>query len=276
MTLSVHTNNGAMLALQALNQTNREIDDVQLRLNTGFKVVGAKDNAAIYAIAQNQRADVSAFNAVKQSLDRAISISDVALAAGESISDLLVQMKEKVVAANDPSLDAASRAAYNEDFEALRDQIQTVLENARFDGANILDGSLTNGIEVLADADASNVITVSTEDLSISGSIVSITTTDNLSTITAASATLTRLSASIENVNAALARVGSTAKKLETHEIFVSKLQDTLMSGIGNLVDADLATESARLQALQVKQQLGVQALSIANSQPQLILSLFQ
>ncbi|MEL7028082.1 MAG: flagellin, partial [Pseudomonadota bacterium] len=100
-TMSVHTNAGAMMALQALSGTNREVEEVQNRINTGFKVIGAEDNAAIYAIAQNMRADVGALNAVDQSLNRAISISDVALAAGEAISDLLVQMKEKVIAAND-------------------------------------------------------------------------------------------------------------------------------------------------------------------------------
>ena len=276
MVLSVQTNVGAMLALQALNSTNRDVDMVQARINTGLKVTGAKDNAAIFAIAQNMRADISALTSVNQSLDRATSITDVAMAAAESISDLLVEMKAKVVAANDPSIDQVSRDAYNADFVALRDQINTVLQNSSFDGANLLDGSLTTGIEVLADADAVNVLTVSTEDLSLSGAILTLTSTDNLATVTAASATLSRLSSSIENVNSALARIGSTAKKVETHAIFVGKLRDTLTAGIGNLVDADMAVESARLQALQVKQQLGVQALSIANQQPSLILSLFQ
>ncbi|MEM1102960.1 MAG: flagellin [Pseudomonadota bacterium] len=274
MTLSVHTNAGALTALQNLNQTNRDLNMVQNRVNTGFRVTGAKDNAAIYAIAQNMRADIGALNAVDQSLNRAISISDVALAAGEAISDILVQMKEKVLAANDSSLDQVSRNAYNEDFVALRNQINTIIENAIFDGANLIDGSVAS-IEVLADAEAQNVITVTSEDLSLSGTIMSITTTMSLTTLTAASSALTALESSITNVNAALARIGSTGKTLETHEVFVGKLQDTLETGVGNLVDADLATESARLQALQVQQQLGVQALSIANQQPQLILSLF-
>jgi len=273
--MSVHTNAGAMMALQALSGTNREVDEVQNRINTGFKVIGAEDNAAIYAIAQNMRADVGALNAVTQSLNRAISISDVALAAGEAISDLLVQMKEKVIAANDSSIDQASRDAYNEDFVALRDQIATIIQNAKFDGSNLIDGSVAQ-IEVLADAEAQNVITVIAENLSLSGTIMSITTTMSLATLTRASAVLTALESSITNVNAALARIGSTTKKLNTHEVFVGKLQDTLQTGIGNLVDADLAVESARLQGLQVKQQLGVQALSIANQQPQLILSLFR
>lgn len=274
MAMSVNTNVSAMVALQNLNATSRMLDEVQSRVNTGLKVVGAKDNAAVYAIAQNMRADTAALNAVTQSVNRAISIVDVSLAAGETISDLLVQMKEKVIAANDPSIDTTSRNALNEDFQALLAQIASVARNAEFDGANLIDGTITS-IAILADADASNSITLNAEDMSISGSIITLPSSSSLATMTAASAALTQLNQSLVNVNAALARIGSTAKKLETHLVFVDKLQDALKAGIGNLVDADLAEEGARLQALQVKQQLGVQALSIANSQPQIILSLF-
>ncbi len=274
MSMSVNTNVTAMLALQNLNATSRMLDETQMRINTGLKVNGAEDNAAIYAIAQNMRADVSALSAVSQSVGRAISIIDVSLAAGETISDLLVQMKEKVVAANDPSLDTASRNAYNEDFQALLQQLRSVVANAEFDGANLLDGSITS-ISILADADASISITLQAENMNVSGSIITLASTANLTTLTAAASALTVLNNSLANVNASLARVGSTAKKLETHLVFLSKLEDALQAGIGNLVDADLADESAKLQALQVKQQLGVQALSIANSRPQILLSLF-
>ncbi|GAB4522244.1 MAG: flagellin [Parvularculaceae bacterium] len=276
MSFSVHTNVGAMTALQALNKSNAELGEVQSRINTGLKVNGAKDNASIFAIAQNQRADVSSLNAVGQSLSRATSIVDVAMAAAESISDLLVQMKEKVVAAKDPSIDQASRDALNADFLAIRDQIKSIILNAEFDGANILDNSLPNGIAFLADADAQNTITLISENLSVSGTNIVITNSTNLASQSAASSALVQLTSSITRVNAALARLGSSAKKLEAHNIFVGKLQDTLKAGIGNLVDADLAVESARLQALQVKQQLGVQALAIANQAPQSILALFR
>ena len=276
MSFSVHTNVGAMTALQALNRSNAELGDVQSRINTGLKVNGAKDNASIFAIAQNQRADVSSLNAVGQSLSRAESIVDVAMAAAESISDLLVQMKEKVVAAKDPSIDQASRDALNADFLAIRDQIKTIIINAEFDGANILDNSLPNGIAFLADADAQNTITLISENLSVSGANIVLTNSTSLASQSAASSALVQLTSSITRVNAALARLGSSAKKLEAHNIFVTKLQDTLRAGIGNLVDADLAVESARLQALQVKQQLGVQALAIANQAPQSILALFR
>ena len=241
-----------------------------------MKVNGAKDNASIWAIAQGQRADMSALSAVKMSLDRATSVVDVALAAGENISDLLNQLKEKVVAATDESLKTQSRELLDADFQAILRAIQQAAENAEFDGSNLLDGSLTNGIRFLANAEADAFITLSSKDLSLSGSIITITTSSNLQTVTEANDVLALLDASIDNLNSALGEMGSQGKQIAAHNTFVSKLQDTLETGIGNLVDADLAKESARLQALQVQQQLGAQALSIANQAPQIILSLFR
>ncbi len=276
MTNSVHTNTSAAIALQNLTRTNERLSDVQGRISTGLKVQGAKDNAAIWAIAQQQRADVGALSAVKQSLDRATSIADVALSAGESVSDLLNELKEKVVAAKDSSLKTQSRELLNADFQALLRAIASAVENASFDGGNILNGSLTNGIRFLANADASSFVTLSAKNLSLGGPIVELSLSDSLLTLTGATQALNRLDDSITQLNAALGEIGSQAKQIEAHNTFVTKLVDTLESGIGNLVDADLAKESARLQALQVQQQLGAQSLSIANQAPQIILSLFR
>jgi len=276
MTISVHTNTSAMVALQNLNKTNDEMLTVQNRISTGLKITGSKDNAAIYAVAQNMRADVSALGAVNQSLDRAATMGDVAMAAGEAISDLLVQMREKATAAMDASIDSFSRQAYDADFKSLLSQVQVILQNAEFDGANLLDGSITGGIAFLADADAARTVTLKTQDMSLSGAIITLATTASLGSVTLATNVVAAVKASLDNVNQALANLGSDVKKLEAHAGFVSRLMDSLGEGIGNLVDADLAKESASLQALQVKQQLGVQALSIANSQPNIILNLFQ
>jgi flagellin len=276
MSNSVHTNASAAIALQNLARTNENLSGVQSRISTGLKVQGARDNAAIWAIAQQQRADTSALSAVRQSLDRATSIADVALAAGESISDLLNQLKEKVVAAKDTSLKTQSRELLDADFKALLRAISSAVENAAFDGGNILDGSLTNGLKFLANADATSFITLSSKDLSLSGSIISLGLADSLLTVTGATTALNKLDESITALNKSLGDIGAQAKQIAAHTTFVSKLTDTLESGIGNLVDADLAKESARLQALQVQQQLGAQALSIANQAPQIILSLFQ
>ncbi|WP_428150021.1 flagellin [Brevundimonas sp.] len=275
-TNSVHTNAAAAVALQNLSRTNDNLTGVQNRISTGLKVQGAKDNAAVWAIAQGQRADLGALSAVKQSLDRATSIADVAMAAGESISDLLNQLKEKVVAAKDVSLKTQSRQLLDADFKALLRAIKSAVENASFDGGNILNGSLTNGLKFLANAGATQFITLSGKNLSLSGSIISLGLSDSLLTVTGSTTALTKLDASITNLNKSLGDIGAQAKQISAHNTFVAKLSDTIESGIGNLVDADLAKESARLQALQVQQQLGAQALSIANQAPQIILSLFQ
>ena len=273
---SVNTNPGAFIALQNLNKTNVELGEVQNRINTGLKVASAKDNGGIFAIAQKMRAEVAGYGVVEQSLDRGQSTVDVALSAGEAISDLLIQMKEKALGAGDASLDTQSRDALNEDFKALRDQISTIVENAEFNGVNLIDGSSTGGFVALANAEGTNTITVGSEDLTLSGSIVTVSSTASFGTASEASTIATQIGASLTNVNESLARLGTKSKALEIHSTFVNKLSDELDTGIGNLVDADLARESARLQSLQVKQQLGIQALSIANQAPSTLLGLFR
>ncbi len=275
MANSVNTNFGAMIALQNLNATNVELAATQTRINTGKKVSNAKDNGAIWAIAQGQRADIGALGAVKSSLDRGISAVDVSLAAGESVSDLLLQLKEKALAATDRSLSTASRSALNEDFKAIRDQITAVTNNADFNGINLLKTGAT-GFSALANAAGTATLTVQAEILALGSTSVTVTATTTIGTATLATTALGLVNASIDNVSGALARLGTKAKALETHRTFVGKLTDALESGVGNLVDADLAKESAKLQSLQTKQQLGVQALGIANQSPQILLSLFR
>ena len=276
MTLSVHTNQAALIALQNLNKTNSNLTDVQNRISTGLKINDAKDNASVWSIAQGQRADIGALGAVKMSLDRAKSITDVTLSAGQSVSDLMVEMKAKVVAAMDPSIDTQSRIALNSDFQSLMKQVSQVVNSATFDGANILNGSQAADIQFIASADAASFITLSVKDMTLSGSIISLGFAESLGTVTAATTALSLLNTSLTAVNQALGEIGSQAKQIEAHNTFVTKLNDVLETGVGNLVDADVAKESARLQALQVQQQLGAQALSIANSAPQIILSLFK
>lgn len=275
MTISVHTNKSALTALQNLNKTNDELGTTQNRINTGLRISNAKDNAAVWAIAQGQRADIGALSAVKMSLQRATSIAEVAMTAGETISDLMVQLKEKVVSAMDTSLDTASRTALDSDFKAILKQITSVVDNASFDGANLFSGAAGN-IQFLSNAEATSRLTLSTRTLALGGSNITITAGANITTATIAATVLARLDASLSNVNQALGNLGSQTRQVEGHLNFVSKLTDVLEAGVGNLVDADLAKESARLQALQVQQQLGAQALSIANSAPQIILQLFQ
>jgi flagellin len=274
MSFSVNTNTGAAIALQYLNQTQGQLDQTQSRINSGLKVASAKDDGAIYAIAQNQRGAVAGYSSVISSLSNGSSAIDVALSAGQSISDLLIQLKQKALSAADPSLDTASRQALNANFTALRDQISTIVKNAVFNGFNLVDGS-TNQITALASADGTRRITTSAQKMTLSGAIVTVKTTSTISTQAKASALISVIQTSLSNVNSALAKLSSGSAKFSIQSTFTQKLSDTLTAGIGNLVDANMASESARLQSLQVKQQLGVQALSIANQAPQTILSLF-
>ena len=275
MALSVHTNDAALIALQNLNTTGGQLQEVQNRISTGLSINNAKDNAAVWAIAQGQRADIGSLAAVKSSLDRATSIADVASAAGQTISDLLVQMKANVVGALDPSIDTASRNALDSAYKSELRQITSIVQNATFDGANLLNGSVSQ-IKFIANADATGFITLSSQNLSLGGTIITVPSTSSITSVATASIALAQLTASILNTNQALGNLGSQSKEISNHNLFVQKLSDQLTTGVGNLVDADLARESARLQALQVQQQLGTQALSIANQAPQIILSLFK
>ena len=275
MSTSVNTNPGALAALQYLNATNRDLAVTQQRINTGLKVAGAKDDGGIFAIAQQMRADLASLGAVKNSLSRVQSVVDTGLAAGEAVSDLLVQMKAKALAASDTSLDTSSRTALNEDFKALRDQITTIVDNAEFAGSNLI-AAATLSLSALANADGSSTLKVTDEDLSLSGATISLSASATFGTASQAASVASTINADLDRLNQALARLGTASKSLETHAIFVSRLSDEVEKGIGNLVDADLAKESARLQSYQVKQQLGIQALAIANAAPQTILSYFQ
>ncbi|MCH8863561.1 MAG: flagellin [Proteobacteria bacterium] len=273
---SVNVNPTALSALRTLNDTTRALSRTQTRINTGLRVSSAKENAAIFSIAQKLRADLIGFGAVKQSLDRSISTTDIALAAATAVSDLLIDMKEKAVAAADQGLDTASRDALAEDFESLRNQITTIVNNAEFNGTNMIDAG-TDIITAITNPDATQTLVVSHQQIALgTGSAILITAGQSIRTQTDAAQAVIDLVASLTNVNIALTKLGSGATALEQNRRFADILSDVIEVGIGNLVDADLAKESANLQALQVKQQLGIQALSIANQAPQAILQLFQ
>ena len=275
MSFSVNTNVGAMTALQYLTETQGQLSQTQSAINSGLKVADARDNGAIFAIAQNQRASVAGYQSVLNSLNNGSSSIDVALSAGQSISDLLIQLKAQALSAADPSLDTASRQALNANFTALRDQITTIVKNAVFNNFNLVDGS-TQQIQALASSDGTRRVTTQAQNLSLSGAIVTLTSTASISTQAKASALISTLQSSLTNVNSALAQLSAGAAKFSIQATFTQKLTDTLTAGIGNLVDANMAQESAALQSLQVKQQLGIQALSIANQAPQSVLSLFK
>jgi len=269
---SINTNPGALIALQNLNSTNTELATTQSRINTGKKIGNAKDNGAIWSMAKMQSASSSSLNAVKDSLQRGQSTIDVALAAGDTITDLLTKMKEKALAASDTSLNTASFNALQADFISLRDQIQKAADNAKFNGTSLADGKTTK-LAFLANSDG-DAFTVKAQTLGLVGLKLSAGST--FTTASEAKAMIATMTDALQTATNKLSSLGTASTGLDTHLTFVGKLQDSLDAGVGNLVDADLAKESAKLQSLQTKQQLGVQALSIANQTPQSILSLFK
>jgi flagellin len=270
MGLSVQTNVGAMVALQQLNITNKKLEATQLHITTGFRINGPKDDASTFAIAQNMRGDIAGLGAVKTALANGEATLNVAIEAGKSVSDLLIEMKSKVVQANQAGLDSSSRSALHNDFNELRSQIEEIVKTAEFNGTNLVKSSASN-TSVLSTIDGST-ITVSAQSMDQSTlAIASLTLTTSVGSASA----LTVIDSAISSVSDKLATLGSVSKRIDIQSEFTTKLTDILRAGVGNLVDADLAAESAKLQALQIQQQLGVQALSIANAGPQSVLGLF-
>jgi len=222
--------------------------------------------------------------AVSSSLSRAKSVTDVAVAGAEQISDVVNQMKAKAYQAADAGIDTSTRDALNADFVALRDQITTIVNSSDFNGTNLLkaSGGTVTALQSLQDSNTSSTtwdpdsLSVANQGLDLGGSVVTIASGGNISSQASAQAMIDTITTTQANLKTSLSTLGAASRKIDAQSTFTSKLSDVIEGGIGNLVDADLAKESAKLQALQVKQQLGVQALSIANQAPSTITSLFR
>ena len=310
MANSINVNAGALIALQNLNATNKALEVTQTRVNTGLKVSSAKDNGAIFAIATAQRAEMGAQDAVRQSMQRGQSILDVGLAAGDTVTAALNELKGIAVALADApkTYDAAgavtglgdSGKKLVADFEAIVKEIHSALANANFDGGNVFKKQTTDLKVTTNTAAANNTFTlklaadaagadglgfgatagtagaVGTYNQATGAWAAKANATTGLTPSALADYSVANVEAAITSFSSTLADLGTKSKSLDRQLTFVNKLQDSMETGIGNLVDADLAKESARLTALQTKQQLGVQALSIANSSSQILLSLFR
>ena len=276
MANSINTNYGAAIALQNLNNTNAQLQTTQNRINTGQKVSSAKDNGAIFAIATSQRANMGAQDAVKNSLQRGQSVIDVALAAGDTAVSALQEMK--ALAVNIASSSGDAQAAYLADWNALGKEVDSALKGASFDGVNLWNTTTaTNVTTSTASTGNTYQIGFGTTDKAAATAITDITATAAAPTDAATTAAFaTKVDAAIKAMTTDMATLGTQSKSVGRTINFVGKLQDALESGVGNLVDADLAKESAKLTALQTKQQLGVQALSIANSSSSMLLGLFR
>ncbi|WP_109465364.1 flagellin N-terminal helical domain-containing protein [Albibacillus kandeliae] len=272
---SILTNNSAMIALQTLKSINISLEKTQNEISTGKDIASASDNSAIWAISKVMESDVAGFQAVSDSLSLGESTVAVALAGAEQITNLLNEIKEKVVAATGENVDYTKLAA---DVTELTSQVTSIISASQFNGMNLLNDDGVD-LTVLSSIDRDSGGTVTAANITVSA--VDFTSNLDLSDIdvsdaTNAEASITAIEAHIQTAVDGAASLGASAKRIADQSEFVSKVMDAMKSGIGALVDADMEEASARLQALQTQQQLGVQALSIANQAPQTILSLFR
>lgn len=275
---SILTNNSAMVALQTLKGINKDLANTQSAISTGKEISSAKDNSAIWAISKVMESDVAGFEAVSDSLSLGEATVGVALAGAEQITNLLNDMKEKVVAATGENVDHTKLAA---DITEITNQITAIVDGSQFNGTNLLNDNAVDlvvlgSINRQADgsvAEATNTtITVTSVDFTSNLDLSDIDVTDAAT----AQASVEALEVHIQTAVNGAAALGASAGRIASQGEFVGKVMDSMKSGIGALVDTDMEAASARLQALQTQQQLGVQALSIANQAPQTILSLFR
>ncbi|MCL4122792.1 UNVERIFIED_CONTAM: hypothetical protein GTU68_054955 [Idotea baltica] len=278
---SILTNNSAMIALQTLKSINGDLSKTQSMISTGKEVGSAKDNAAVWSISKVMESDVQGFKAISSSLSLGESTVSVARQGAETVTDLLTSMKEQIVASQGQNVD---REKIQADIDVLTNQIKSVVGAAQFNGLNLLSNDKTTSaytaagnvdgsgtVNVLSSLDRSDAgVAASNIDVSKSNLGTEATTDDG------AAASLVAIESLIQTSIDAAASFGSAQGRIEIQGDFISNLSDALKSGIGTLVDANMEEASARLQALQVQQQLGVQSLSIANQAPQSILSLFR
>lgn len=279
---SILTNNSAMVALQTLKSINADLAKTQSDISTGKEIATAKDGSAIWAISKVMETDVGGFKAVSDALSLGESTVAVASAAAEQVVNVLDEIKQLAVSANSENVDFAKIQA---DIDERVAQVSSIIGAAQFNGANLLatdvDGTGATSLSVISSLDrvgsaapTASSITVNTVDFQANIDLATNLTaiTDTTTAATALGEVETFLQTAIDGA----AALGASAKRIEDQNSFVGKLTDAMKSGIGALVDTDMEAASARLQALQTQQQLGVQALSIANQAPQTILSLFR
>ncbi len=303
---SIMTNAAAMTALQNLNQTNKSMLEVQNHISTGYRVATATDNAAYWSIATTMRSDNSALSTVQDALGLGAATVDVAYTALESTIEVTDEIKTKLVAAREPGID---RGKVQAEIKELQNQLLSIADSAVFSEENWLSvdssaadhndtksivasftragGSVsiqtisidTTATELFDANDQSGILdqdrTVGTATFSVANlDISALTDTDaDLETL---EAYITGTDTAIQEMTDAATHLGAVKSRVDLQKDFVSNLMGAIERGVGQLVDADMNQESTRLQALQVQQQLGIQALSMANSSSQNILSLFR
>jgi flagellin len=268
---SVNTNIGAMVALQNLSTTQFNLNTTQNRISTGLKVTGPTDDAANFAIAQGLRSNISAFTAVQQSLSSATGVLSVAISGATSVSNLLSTINSTAIEASNPSNTSSQQSILAANFNAQLSQLNTFISNSVYNGLNLLSA---NAASVTITSTISGGQLTLTNASSLSG--ISTALAGGVATTAAALALLSTITAQQLVAGTALGTLGASQNSVNFLTTFTQSLSNAVTQGLGSLVDANLAQESAKLQSLQVQQQLGVQALGIANARPQVLLGLFR
>lgn len=274
MVNSINTNPGAFSGVQNLRSASSALGETREKLSTGLRVNGPDDDAAILAIANILQSDIAGLNVTKDSINRAISTADVSIAAGNSVSNLLLDLRETALKAADPGLDDNSRRILNDQFTSVRDQINSIVENADFNGTNAINTGGTD-ITAITGADGQDNVTIAARDLTLGGPNVTLASNQSIQTLSDAQTAVSAIDESLSNLSNVLSEFGSGANNLEQLKEFTETLGNTTREGLGNLVDADLAALNAEFEANQVREALGRTALNIANRQPSALLSLF-
>jgi len=264
---SVNTNVGVLVAQKFLRGTSSEMSITQNRISSGLRVASVLDDSSSFGVASSLRADLKGYTAVAGSLQGAKTAAQIAVTAGETIAKRIEDVKAKVLQLADGSLSSASRTTYQNDLNSMVDEVNNYLDQAAYEGKNLI-GSGGSDVIAVANIDASTV-TMRNADVADLGTL---TVTDAAS----ASNALSAITAFKSNIDTALANLGADLKQIDAQTEFVKQAEETVRIGLGALVDADLGRESANLASLQVRQQLAVQAMGIANQAPQALLGLFR
>ena len=281
MSNSIITNPEAFVALRNLERTNEKLSKTQERLSTGLKVTSATDDASNFAIAQGVRGDVRALGAITQGLNNSKGIGEIALAGVTAISDLLQDIRQKLTELANGGLTTAQRVIVKADFDKLLSQAYGFVSNSNFNGRNLLISDATN-VNTISNLNGTN-LTLTARSASGSGithlikSLAGATLgVDGAASnaVNAQSVIVAQYNSLETEINTSLGALGAEIRALKFQTDFLTTVNDSTEIGLGNIVDADLARESAELTALQVRQQLGVQVLGIANQQPQILLNL--
>lgn len=271
---TIHTNPGALVAQATLRNVTAQLDRVAKQVQTGFKVADAKDDASTFAVAQGLRADVKSLGAVQQGLSGAVGLAEVGLAGATAVSNLFEEIQAKLTQLADTSLSASQRTTYNADLQALGDQTKDLLQQANFNGTNVLDNA--TAISFIADVNGGTIavtgVDVFTNASVFAASVGALTATQARTYLNSSSNTLDNF---LTVTNNALSGIAADLRAVEAQNSFVGAISDATEKGLGALVDADLAKASSKLQALQAQQQLSTQAITIANQAPSVLLSLF-